>query len=302
MRRVINGFWTSHLGSYIQRKLLLVFSKIICWNKMNEYKRRNSKRGLNKLPRENHIVVSLTTIPSRISSVKFVIDVMFEQTVLPDEIILYVERGLNKSVQLKELDKLVEEGLKIKFVDDIGPHKKYYFAMKEFPNSLIITIDDDVWYSKKLIEKLYDSYLKYPTAVSAMRVNRIRGDQSHTLLPYEQWEFDSHYSALPEKDLIATGVGGVLYPPRSLHSDWKDLNKIKNSSLYTDDLWLKAMQTKANVKVVCCSTFSMGLLNIPHSQEEALNAKNRGQSQNDINIIKLNDLYPDEELFPFRKI
>ncbi|WP_332406554.1 glycosyltransferase [Pseudolactococcus laudensis] len=301
MRAVINNFWTSHFGTYIQRNSLIFISKFINWKKFNDYKNPKNKRELNKSNRSNHIVVSLTTIPSRITSVKYVIDIMFQQTLRPDNIILYVEKELNKSSKLKELDKLVEKGLIIKFVDDIGPHKKYYYAMKEFPKSLIVTIDDDVWYSKKLIERLYNSYLKYPNSISAMRVNRIKGDKNNILLPYHRWEFDSHYSALPEKDLIATGVGGVLYPPDSLHNDWKDLERIKKSCFYTDDLWLKAMETKADTPVVCCSRFSLGLLNIPNSQEEALNVRNINQFQNDINISKISAMYPDCNLFPIRK-
>lgn len=42
--------------------------------------------------------------------------------------------------------------------------------MQEYPNNIVITIDDDLLYEKDMIKLLMRSYEKYPNVVSAKRV------------------------------------------------------------------------------------------------------------------------------------
>lgn len=51
--------------------------------------------------------------------------------------------------------------------EDIRSHKKFYYAMQEYPDDMIITIDDDVYYRSDTIELLYQTHLKYPQDVCA---------------------------------------------------------------------------------------------------------------------------------------
>ena len=45
------------------------------------------------------------------------------------------------------LSEMIMSGkVRLRWVDDLKPHKKYFFAFKEYPNDLVITIDDDVLY------------------------------------------------------------------------------------------------------------------------------------------------------------
>lgn len=51
-------------------------------------------------------------------------------------------------------------------------------------------------------------------------------------------------------DLLATGVGGILYPPHCMDNRLFDIEKIQQLCLYGDDIWLKAMQLLSGTPVV----------------------------------------------------
>lgn len=44
-------------------------------------------------------------------------------------------------------------------------HGKYHYAMQDFPNSIIVTVDDDMIYPNDTIESLWNAHVKYPNCV-----------------------------------------------------------------------------------------------------------------------------------------
>ena len=45
--------------------------------------------------------------------------------------------------------------MKIEFKDeDLRSHKKYYYTIKEYPDDIMITVDDDIFYRSDMIAKL----------------------------------------------------------------------------------------------------------------------------------------------------
>ena len=123
--------------------------------------------ALNKEKREEEIIVSLTTIPSRLEAVAYPIKCMLVQTMRPDRIILWIDKSINQESLPDTLCELQKYGLEIRYVEDVGPHTKYFYAIKEFADSIVITIDDDVFYRRNLIEDLYATHKKYPKCVCA---------------------------------------------------------------------------------------------------------------------------------------
>lgn len=63
---------------------------------------------------------------------------------------------------------LQKYGLEIRFCDDLRSHKKYYFAMQEYPEDIVILFDDDMFYPKNTIKKLYELYKKFPSDICAI--------------------------------------------------------------------------------------------------------------------------------------
>jgi len=249
---------------------------------MSKYDKKSTAYGLNKEKRNFELTVSFTTFPARIGAAAYVADAMLRQTLKPDRIILALayEEFASKKDLPDEYEALEKRGLTIVFVENLRPHNKYYFAMSNYPNSIVITVDDDVLYPDDVLETLYHSYKMHPHAVSAMRAHRILF-QDRALLPYNRWEFESTYSAKPELDLFATGVGGALYPPGCMHEDLLDEKLIKWLSPDNDDIWLKFMQLKSRTPVALAVNKRIKLLYLPGSQKAALSSKNVDKSLND---------------------
>ena len=250
------------------------------------------------------LIVSLTTYPKRIGLIPQVLESLYTQTRKPDEIVLWLapeqfpEREKELPDRLLELKK--DGKLTVRWCDDLRAHKKYFFAMQEYPEDLIVTVDDDLTYSKDTLAALYNSYLLYPEAVSTVRAHLIVLDENRRVLPYRSWIWETDTCIHePSMQLMATGGAGVLYPPHLFRKEFFDAQAIMENSPYADDLWLKAMQLASEVPVVVARPHEQ-LRYIPDSQEEALYLINVRQDQNDVqlkNIIQWMDRTLEPGLF-----
>lgn len=232
------------------------------------------------------VIISLTSYPARLKNLHIVIRSLLKQKVSPEKIILYLGTDTKETDIPDQLNKLKKYNFEIRFgYEDIKPHKKYYFAMQEFPDSTIITVDDDLIYDKNLVGDLLACAQKNPGCVCARRVNLITKDTNGQLTPYSKWLWEYNGITEPSHALIATGCGGVLYPSHILPKDTFDLPAIKNNCLNTDDIWLKFMELKNDVKVVFSNNKIIHPLTLRHTQESGLLKTNTtGENRNDINI------------------
>lgn len=220
------------------------------------------------------IIVSLTSYPKRIGTVDKVIKTLLIQTMKPDKIVLWLSEEEFEERNLPEqLLKLCQFGLEIQWVtDDLKPHKKYYYAVQEYLNDIVITVDDDMYYHPELIETLYHSYIRHPKSVSCTLVNLICAE-NREVLPYGQWKKD--YIAAEDTelmDLLPVGAGGVLYPPKCFDLEKLcDEESIKRYCLYQDDIWLKINELMEHVSTVLVKdSTKFRLMPISKTQECAL--------------------------------
>lgn len=245
--------------------------------------------GIRYIPK---VIVSFTTYPARVKCAAMVVDSITKQSYKPDKIILWLaeEQFANKFEDLpNELQKLAKDNIvEIGWCDDIKPHKKYYYTMKNYPDDIIITIDDDVYYEPELLERLLSSYIKYPDMVSCMRGHTISMKSPTEFEPYTDWKREKKIVGKPSALILPTGVGGVLYPPHCLSEDIFDKDKINSLCLMTDDLWLKWMQLKKDVKCVLLKS-NPKIKMIDGSQEEALWLENSENGKNDVAWKKIID-------------
>ncbi len=234
------------------------------------------------------VIVSVTSYPARIADVNITLQSILDQTFAPDKIILWLLKSefpnLEKDLPAQLLE-LVGEKIEIGWFDEnLRPHNKYYYVMSKYPEDLIITVDDDVIYENTIIEDLIKCYLKHPFAVSALRVHLMAGDNKN-LKSYNDWK--KRYNGCidtPSMQLIATGVGGVLYPPHCMSPKVFDREIIKKTCLRADDLWLKFMQVQVGTPVVLATKHN-GLTYIDGSQECAL--WNTNECENDIQFANI---------------
>jgi len=258
------------------------------------YSAKKTYQQLNKTNNQQHVVVSLTSFPARFDTLHFAIKSILNQSMKPNLIFLCLtkEEVKNESELPDSVLTLKKYGLQIFFADDnLKPHNKYYYAMKQYPESLIITVDDDNMYDKTLIRDLYASYTKYPDIISARRVHKITKNENNNILPYNKWRYEYKKETRPSYDLLATGVGGVLYPPGILPMEAFDAKKIRELCLNADDIWLKFMQLKNNIPVVWVKGRRVHPLNIKKAQKITLQKSNYHEKTNDKYINNLQNHY-----------
>lgn len=230
------------------------------------------------------LIVSLTSFPKRIEYIHKTIESILDQSEIPDRVILWLseEEFINKEKDLpRELLALENDGLEIKWCENIRSHKKYVYTMLQNPTDIVITADDDILYDQNMISYLFKSYLKFPTCISANRVHAIGFSEEGKVSRYMEWpqEIENMYQ-IPSFGLIPTGVGGVLYPPDSLDKNVFDIRAAESICPTTDDIWLKLMAVINGTKTVCAYP-NIELKLIKETQKEALYKGNRVGGEND---------------------
>lgn len=237
--------------------------------------------------KSEHLIVSLTSYPARIDSVAAVIESIQHQSLQPDCIALYLSRDqfhhLEEDLPSPLLRQIQQRAVVAQWVDgDLGSHKKFFYAFREFPEALIVTIDDDVTYPSDFLATLYQCHLSHPRAVIAARTHYMTFTAEGTAREYLQWlnEFDGLIDT-PSMRLFATGVGGILYPVHLFSSFDFGQNDLLAMAPNGDDLLLKAVEAYLGIPVVLEHTHR-ALQYLPGTQEVGLFHHNQEQGENDI--------------------
>lgn len=243
------------------------------------------------------IIISLTTFPARIQWVWITITSIMNQTLKPKKIILWLsEKEFDGESSLpEELLRLKERGLEICFCDDIKPHKKYYYTMKEYPDDIVVTIDDDIFYPENHLEMLWKKHLEYPEAVCCWFAHKMQYNGQGKVAEYKEWESGISGFTTPSLQIMAVGCGGVLYPPRTLSEQVFCLEDIKKLCPATDDLWLKAMEVKKGTKVVRCVEKSQVFYGLLQTRKTGLFTENADKNGNDEAMKAIVESFPEVE-------
>lgn len=253
------------------------------------------KLSLNDSPREKKIVVSLTSFPARIDCVGYAIKSLFNQTVKPDRIVLWLATEQFKNRELPELlEKLKEKRLEIRFCEDLKSHKKYYFALQEQrPDELVITYDDDLIYPENSIERLVNLHKKYPDCIITNRAQAAAVENGE-FLPYSKWKVRSSIGVrMPSSILFSSTGGGTLYPYNSVNEEAFNVEKMKEIAFSADDLWMRFMSALNGTQIVKTVKNHKTFTVIDGSQTESLQVENCIGGANDeaLNLLKQN--YPE---------
>lgn len=211
----------------------------------------SSKCGVSNVRHvESDIIVSLTSYGKRIHEVYLAIESIMQGSMLPNRIILWLsEDEFKKSPLPITLQKQIKRGLEIRYTKDLLSYKKLIPSLKEYPDSTIITIDDDVMYNFDFVENLINSYIGNPHNIHANRLSRISFDKNNAIESYLKWENVLGNNLESRLDYLFTGVGGVLYPPHSLAVDVFDEGTFMSICRYADDVWFTAMAIKQGTKI-----------------------------------------------------
>lgn len=261
-----------------------------------------SELGLNSRNRDTKIIVSLTSFPERINEVKFTIYSLLNQKLKPDKLVLWLasDEFKNKEEDLPvSLLNLTKNGLSIRWYEkNIKSYKKLIPSLKSFPNSIIVTADDDIFYPENWLFDLFEEHKMHPLDVICTRSRKIFINEDNTIAEYNKWIISKNEEKSSFFNFF-TGAGGVLYPPNSL--DERVLNEELAMELCpsTDDIWFWAMTVLngRKIKLIKNNLSSLTFLNpfreLNLNNQKALWKVNVGNNENDIQIKILFEKFPE---------
>ena len=206
------------------------------------------RSGLNNTGIKNNIIISLTTYGNRLKDIKYTLYSLFSQSLKPDKIVLWLDYSFDNNYTFKLLKKFIDNGLEIKFTKDIGPYTKLIPALKEYPDAIIVTADDDIYYINNWLEKLYNSYIEDKSSIHCHRAHKIK-ISGNTILPYEKWNKQVISRGNAGYNYFLTGVGGVLYPPKIFSNEVFNEDKFLTLTPKADDIWFWGMAVLNGVKI-----------------------------------------------------
>ena len=156
-----------------------------------DYKIRNFiASGITENKRDVKIIVSLTSFPERMEDIQYTLYSLLNQEFKPDELILWLsqEEFPNKEKDLPQVVlKFRENGLQIKWCENLYSYKKLIPTLKEYKNTncIIVTADDDIYYEKNWLLELYKSHLKEPNCIICHRAHKIKLEKGN-IAPYKK--------------------------------------------------------------------------------------------------------------------
>lgn len=262
-------------------------------NRLQELK--NQENCSIDLSYKEDLVISLTTYPARIDTVNQTIKTLLNQSFKPKKIVLVLgeDKFLNKENDLPEnLKTLLNDKFEILWTSkDLRSYTKLIPTLKKYPNDIIVTADDDIIYPKDWLENLYNAYKKSPNMIHCHRAHGIICDKKKGILPYLNWNWEM-INVKPSFNNFLTGVGGVLYPPKTLYKD------ILNNELFiklcptADDIWFWAMAVLNGTKINVVKNNYYKLIKIDSVQKETLAQYNVSNGGNDKQLQNVIEYYP----------
>ena len=240
------------------------------------------------------VIVSMTTIPSRLGKLALVLRSLLQQTVRPERIMVWMHESMKEQIPPAVIKLLTRPELRdfieLRYTPLSCSHKKLIHSIEAFPNHVVVTCDDDFMYHKDWLNTLYQDHLAFPQYVIAQQIRSITRDDWGGLKPYKQWRYHPELEQDP-KTFLAVGGKGVLYPKQALHPDYKDAELFLRLAPKADDLWFKAMELRNNTPVRRCSKLVPEPIPIMGTQSFSLKKENVDRDMNLNQWQRLSDYF-----------
>ena len=243
----------------------------------------------NKRGEEAPVIISLTSIPSRLKTLHLVIRSLLYQDVSPKKIVLWLHQDLEATLP-GSLRKLICERFEIRYSALTCSHRKLIHSLEAFPEDVIITCDDDLMYRRNWLSLLYQEHLQHPENVIGNHTVHINHDDDGKPMPFKTWREPRDGITNP-RALTPIGAWGVLYPPNSLSDQVQDVELFMELAPRADDLWFKAMALLKGTISIQASKLPKGPIPIGGTQKEALKKENLGFDKNTVQWQALEDQY-----------
>lgn len=204
--------------------------------------------------KEEEVVISLTSYPAAMPYVIPAIKSLLRGAALPDRLVLYLTASQFPDGKVpEELLRLKDENplFEIRFYDkDIRSYTKLIPALKDFPEAVIVTVDDDQRYHRNMLKDLLKVHSMFDDVIVAHRVRRVAIDTPYSKWKKYKWPDFLFHRYHPRFGNLQTGVGGVLYPPHSLKEEMLGEDLFMALAPTTDDIWFWAAAVANGTKII----------------------------------------------------
>lgn len=195
----------------------------------------------------DNLIVSLTSYGKRIAELKYTLYSLIIQTIRPYKIIVNLSYE-DKNLLNCELLFFEKYGIEFNFCENLRSFKKLIPTMEQYTDKVIITVDDDMFYDRNLVELLWKTHIKYPNSIIAHNIYEITYS-NNTIHTYDLWKHSIVTKKTTYKNFFV-GCGGVLYPPNSLFQDYNNRILYEKLTPIADDIWFYFMAYLKNTKII----------------------------------------------------
>ncbi|MEI0566085.1 hypothetical protein [Brachyspira pulli] len=210
-------------------------------------------KNIVKETRNPRLIVTLTSYPERMETIDVVLYSLLDQTLKPDKIVLWLSYeefpNLEDDVPSNILD-MKKYGIEIEFCHNIRSYKKLVYSLKKYPNDLLVTCDDDIYYQRNWLKLLYNSYLENPNVIHCHRGLRISYDNNHKISRYLDWNIIKNIDDenIFYKNFFTAGAG-IICKKDFFYEDIFNEELFMRLSPTEDDMWFWAMAVLNGTKI-----------------------------------------------------
>lgn len=245
------------------------------------------------------VIVSLTSWSKRIEKLSIIecLNSICNQTYKPDKIILYldIDEFPNKNEDLPSYILEFSDRIEIKFCEkNLLSHDKWYWVFKEYPNDLIILLDDDIVHEENLVETLIYFHEKYQDSIISNRSHKMVVNKILNYNNFIKYENIVHGDEIISNNLFLTTGFGTLIKPSMFDDEIYDLDKITTDFKNVDDIWINYHIYRLNLQVVCVNRLSsLNLVDELNEPSISLYTKNVcfGNNMKVLNIPYVNAMF-----------
>ena len=244
---------------------------------------------------DNSLIVSLTSYGRRVEScVYYTLVSLLRQSEQPSRIVLWLsEHEWNDSILPKKILTLRDKNVEIRYCKDLRSYKKLIPTLALYPESTVITVDDDVMYSPDTIASLLKAHILYPYDIICLNAAYPIINKQGFPQRYHLWKkCDVSCSG---RILFPIGSDSILYPAHSLHPDVTKEELFMKLCPHADDIWFWFCGLRKNTNKQFINKRGKDLLFDSLYQYlhngSALSQSNRSEHQNDRQFHALFNYY-----------
>lgn len=247
----------------------ILFYVIYFWQFWNELYMRFKLR-------HSHIVVSLSTTPYRINKLDRVLKNIAEQNVAIDNIYLSVPYVFKRENIQYVIPKSLETNKNITIIrsEDYGPATKLLglLSKKKFPaDTIIVTLDDDIFYPKNTVLHLAYAALNNPTAAVGLSGADLYGDGEVRTKEDQTLGLKTKYNFAGPVTILQ-GYAGIAYRAGFFESDIFNIANFPSVCVNSDDIYFSFYLAQHNISRISIANKFMNTFKIDPDTQAALSA------------------------------